>query len=491
MQVIWRYVDNKPVLDHVGSAHSDEELAVLKAQAQRLIDGDQLALDLGVRSVVSAAGTGSVDNPLEITSERAGYLLDAIRGAFTQLGLDIATGGDAVFYDLVAARIIYPGSKFESIETLAEVGVQSASYSTIQRCLPRYATDEFRAQLTHALATHAGIGPGVLVLYDVTTLYFETDKEDDLRKPGFSKERRLEPQITVGMLTDATGLPLSIGAFEGNRAETQTMLPMIQRLAKAYNLNDITVVADAGMFSASNKKAIVDASLSYILGTKVRDIPYPIAQWRKQHSGQDYTDGQIWTLADRSGRGPDGVPHSVTYYQYSWDRARRSRKGINEQLAKAQRAVDGKIPVKRNRYVDLKAPNKKVNHALADKHYALAGIKGYETNRNDLTAEQVIGFYRQLFKIEKSFRMAKTDLKARPIYHRKQDAIHAHLTIVMTAMACGHILEQASGMSLKRLVRTLKKYRSITLDIRGQTVYAHAPTPSDVTAIIERLPKPD
>ena len=137
------------------------------------------------------------------------------------------------------------------------------------------------------------------------------------------------------MLTDATGLPLSIGAFEGNQAETQTMLPMIQRLMDSYQLDDVTIVADAGMFSSSNNKAFVDAGLSYILGTKVRDIPYPIAQWRKRHLGHDYTDGQIWMLADRSGRGPDGVPHSVTYYQCSWDRARRSRKGINEQLAKA------------------------------------------------------------------------------------------------------------------------------------------------------------
>ncbi|MFR9853041.1 transposase, partial [Corynebacterium striatum] len=125
--------------------------------------------------------------------------------------------------------------------------------------LPRYADKDFRDQITHALATHAAIGPGVMVLYDVTTLYFETDVPDELRKPGFSKERRLEPQITVGMLTDSTGLPLAIGAFEGNRAETHTMLPMILRLKDAYHLDDITIVADAGMFSAANKTAIIDA----------------------------------------------------------------------------------------------------------------------------------------------------------------------------------------------------------------------------------------
>ncbi|MGJ9471688.1 IS1634 family transposase, partial [Actinotignum sp. GS-2025b] len=232
-----------------------------------------LDLETGVETAPTRVASGSVDNPLTVASSRAGYLLDAIRGAFDFLELGPPTNHDPVFYDLVAARIIHPGSKFDSIETLAEVGAGSASYSTIKRHLPRYAEEEFRDRITATLARHAGIGPGVLVLYDVTTLYFETDKEDELRKPGYSKERRIDPQITVGMLTDACGLPLAIGGFEGNRAKTHTMLPMIERLRRVYRLTDITVVADAGMFSASNKQEIIGAGLGYILGTKERDIP--------------------------------------------------------------------------------------------------------------------------------------------------------------------------------------------------------------------------
>ena len=94
----------------------------------------------------------------------------------------------------------------------------SAGYATIKRKLPEYATDGFREIITQALATHAGIGPGSFLLYDVTTLYFETDTPDDLRKPGFSKERRVEPHILVGLLTDSSGFPLTVGAFEGNKA---------------------------------------------------------------------------------------------------------------------------------------------------------------------------------------------------------------------------------------------------------------------------------
>lgn len=117
----------------------------------------------------------------------------------------------------------------------------------------------------------------------------------------------------------------------------------------------------------------------------------------------------------------------------------------------------------------------------------MAGIKGYQTNRTSLSPEQVIHSYRQLLKIEKSFRMSKSDLKARPIYHRKRDSIDAHLTVVMAAMAVGHLLEQRSGLSLKRLVRTLKKYRTFESQVAGHTVHAASPIPDDAAELICRL----
>ena len=487
VQVIWHYRDNKPVLDHVGSAHTDEELALLNARAQRLIDDRQprLAID----SDAAKAATGSAEAPLAITGERAGYLIDAIGGVYRRLGFDTATEGDQVFEHLVIARIVQPGSKLDSIETLAEIGIRSASYPTIKRRLPIYAKPGFQDGLTRACAAKAGIGPGVLVLFDVTTLYFETDTPDELRIPGYSKERRLEPQITVGLLSDETGFPLAVGAFEGNKSEKLTMLPMIEQLQRTYDLTRVTVVADSGMFSAANKKSIIEAGLGYILGTRIAQVPYPIARWRREHPDLDYVDGQIWEIADRTGRGPEGVPHSITYYQYSADRARRSRKGIAEQVRKAEDAVAGKTAVKRNRYVDLHRPTKTVNYELAEKNTALAGIKGYETNQIDLNADQVINAYRQLLRIEKAFRMSKSDLKARPVYHRTKDSIDAHLTIGMAAMAVGHELEHRTGLSLRRLVRTLKRYRTFELSISGHTVHAATPLPADAQALIQRLAK--
>ena len=99
----------------------------------------------------------------------------------------------------------------------------------------------------------------------------------------------------------------------------------------------------------------------------------------------------------------------------------------------------------------------------------------------------MINAYRQLLRIEKAFRMSKSDLKARPIYHRLKESIDAHLTIVMAAMAVGCELETRSGLSLKRLVRTLKRYRTFRLDINGHTIHAAAPLPPDVQTLVQQL----
>ena len=118
----------------------------------------------------------------------------------------------------------------------------------------------------------------------------------------------------------------------------------------------------------------------------------------------------------------------MIYYQYRHDRARRTLRGIDEQVAKAEKAVDGKASVKRNRFIKLTGADKSVNRDLEAKARALAGIKGYTTNLTSQTAEFVIGAYHQLWRIEKSFRMSKHDLQARPIYHHKRESIEAHLT---------------------------------------------------------------
>jgi hypothetical protein len=302
VQIVWSSRRGSRSIEHLGSAHDEAGLAALKAAAAHRLAAGQAELDLGV------AGR-SDSEPLSITSSRSAHLWDALCRGYGVLGFDQAAGADEVFCQLVLARIIEPTSKADSLRVLDETGVAAPSYPTLNRRLPLFAKPGFRQALSTACAAHAKLGPASLVLYDVSTLYFETDAGDGFREPGFSKERRLEPQITLGLLTDAAGFPLTVQAFEGNKAETATMLPVINAFKMAHQLTDVTVVADAGMISEANQVAMQAAGLSYILGTRTPYLPDVVREWRDKHSNEAIPDGLVLTqpwpaTSSEKARGP-------------------------------------------------------------------------------------------------------------------------------------------------------------------------------------------
>jgi hypothetical protein len=483
VQIVWSSRRGSRRIEHLGSAHDGAELEALKAAAaQRLAEGQQV-LDLGL------ADTGSDGAPLEIVSSQTSHLWDGLCRAYGVLGFDRVLDGDEVLRDLVLARIIEPTSKIDAERVLVETGVAAASYRTVKRRLPVIAKPVVRQALSAACAARAELGPASLVLFDVSTLYFETDAGDGFREPGFSKERRLEPQITLGLLTDATGFPLTVAAFEGNKAETATMLPVINAFKTAHQLRDVTVVADAGMISEANQVALHAAGLSYILGARIPHLPDVVREWRDKHPDEQIPDGlvliQPWPAT--SSEKARGIPDRVIYYQFRHDRARRTLRGIDEQVAKAQRAVDGHAPVKRHRYIQLSGATKSVNRQLEAKTRALAGWKGYTTNLTTASAEFVIDAYHQLWRIEKAFRMSKHDLQARPIYHHTRESIEAHLSIVFAAMAVSHYIEHQTGWSIKKFVRTTRRYRTVKIKAGRQTLTAADPLPDDLRDALAKI----
>jgi hypothetical protein len=487
VQIVWSTRRGSRSIEHLGSAHDESEVEALTAAArQRLVEG-QGALDLGLDA------TGTTGAPLEMINSRAGHLWDGLGRAYQVLGLDRAAGGDEVFRDLVLARIIEPTSKADSLRVLAETGVESVCYRTVERHLPTYATPGWRHALSAACAAHARLGRASLVLYDVSTLHFETDAGDGFREPGFSKERRLDPQITIGLLTDASGFPLMVEAFEGNKAETATILPVINAFMTAHRLTDVTVVADAGMISEANQVAIQAAGLSFILGTRIPLLPNVIAEWRTKHPGEAIPDGLVLTQPwpATTGEKARGIPDRVIYYQFRHDRARRTLRGIDEQVAKAERAVDGKAPVKRNRYIKLAGATKSVNRDLEAKTRAMAGWKGYTTNLTGQSAQFVIDAYHQLWRIEKSFRMSKHDLQARPIYHHKRESIEAHLSIVFAALAVSHWIEHQTSWSIKKFVRTARRYRTVQIKAGRHILTAAEPLPDDLRDALATITAPE
>ena len=254
------------------------------------------------------------------------------------------------------------------------------SYPTLNRRLPPGRKSRGGRRCRRRALRMPGWGWRSLVLYDVSTLYFETDRGDGFREPGFSKERRLEPQITIGLLTGQDGFPLMVSAFEGNKAETKTMLPVIEKFMAAHRLPDVTVVADAGMISEANQKAIEAAGP--VVHPRHEDprhsLPGRAVAARAPGRGHPRRARLHPALARRAISG-SAATRSIDY-QYRADRARRTLRGIDEQVAKAAEAVAGLAPVKRNRFIALDGAVKSVNRELEAKARDLAGLKGYVTN---------------------------------------------------------------------------------------------------------------
>lgn len=450
-------------IEHIGSAHTDEELKLLFSLAKKRLQGNQRSL----------FDTPDAEVEIGLQQSYSGLLLEALTKQYNNLGF--ATLKDPDFAYLCIARLVEPTSKLDSLRVLADLGVTDTSRDKLYRCLKRVIASDYRKQIAESCFARTGKKGLSLLLYDVTTLYFESQKEDEFRKPGMSKERRLEPQIIVGLLVDQHGFPLSVNSFEGNKAETKTILPILTAFKKEHNLTEITVVADAAMMSQDNLKALAQAGYHYIVGSRLGKIPYDIAAYQK--TGEKLLDNQIITTH---------LPDCRIIYQYRAKRAALDKRNIEKQIEKAKKIINNQKQPSKAKFLTVKAKEKKLNQALIDKAYALAGIKGYVTNLA-LPDEEIIRYYHQLFHVEASFRMAKSDLKARPIFHHKREAIEAHLTIVLAALAIGKTIEQLCGISLKQFIKILRPIRNGTVVINGKEYLADAIIPPAIIPLLKKL----
>lgn len=332
--------------------------------------------------------------------------------AYDRLGFDVV--GDEAFRALVAARIIEPTSKLDTIRVLDEIGVAPPGLATLYRCLRRTNERDYRDQLARACAaqTAATRGRGGLVLYDVTTLHFENEPEDELRRVGMSKEHRVDPQVQVGLLVDPCGFPLEVSLFEGNTAETTTLVPVLQAFRDRHGLAEVVVVADAGMLSAANLNALEDAGYSFIVGSRLTKAPYDLADHFERH-GDWFADGQILESVRVMGAGKAARQRRIVY-QYSFKRGKRDDKAIDAQLARAEKIAEGKAPVSRARFLKVTGADKQLNQDTINRARQLAGLKGYVTNlpADIMDGQAVIGAHHDLWQVEASFRMTKSDLKA-------------------------------------------------------------------------------
>jgi hypothetical protein len=418
-----------------------------------------------------------------VVSTDSRLLFQALDGVFEDLGFGAL--GDDVFRDLVLARVVEPTSILDAGRVLADLGRKAASDKTMRRTLARCADRGYRDRAAGLCFAHVlASGDVSLVLYDVTTLYFEAEHEDVLRKVGYSKERRVDPQVVVGLLVDRHGFPLEIGCFEGNKAEKLTILPVIRQFQARHEIEAIVVVADAGMLSAGNLDDLDEAGLGFIVGSRVTKAPVDLESHFRWH-GDAFSDGQVIdTVTPKAGKNRDNDPalraepawdrkeHPKSWravWAFSAKRLARDNRTLTAQENRARDVISGAKSARAPRFVRNAGGTPALDEKALARARKLAGLKGYVTNIpvTVMPPAEVISRYHDLWHVEQSFRMSKTDLAARPMFVRKRDAIEAHLTIVFTALAVARETQNRTGLAIRNVIRQLRPLRSATIAING------------------------
>ena len=339
---------------------------------------------------------------------------------------------DELFRHLVITRLCNPVSKLKTTDYLFKYKGISIDVERIYRYLDKL-HDKQKERIQEISYSHTlKILEGAIsvVFYDVTTLYFEIEDQDDLRITGFSKEgKHQNPQILLGLLVSIDGYPLAYEIFEGNKYEGHTMLPVIETFKAKYRLKDLVVVADAGLLSDVNISELQAKNYEYILGARLKS---------EKRSFQS----QILTLKIENGHCEEIAidPQTRLIISYSQGRAKKDKSNRQRGLEKLERAIrTGRLSKKNinnrgyNKYLKLDGKvNVSIDYEKFNGDDKWDGLKGYVTN-TELNKDQVIEQYGNLWKIERAFRISKSDLRIRPIFHRLRPRIEAHICIAFCA----------------------------------------------------------
>lgn len=355
---------------------------------------------------------------------------------------------DELFKKLVIARLCFPASKLKTRDYFRQYQSYIIDEDKIYRYLDKLnSTRKKRVQQISYEHTKRILNDTIsVVFYDVTTVYFEIDQEDELRKAGFSKEgKHQHPQIVLGLLVSVDGYPLAYDIFEGNKFEGHTMLPVINDFREKYSLQQLVIIADCGLLSSENIAQLQSGGYDYILGARIKNETELVKQ-------------QVLSLSLKNGESHliEKEEHTRLIISYSESRAKKDRANREKGLKRLEKQIRaGKLTKANinnkgyNKYLKLEGELKiSIDKGKYDQDARWDGLKGYLTN-TQLSKEQIIDNYKHLWKIEKAFRIAKTDLKIRPVYHHLQRRIEAHICIAFVAYKV-----------YKELERQLKKLRS-------------------------------
>lgn len=329
---------------------------------------------------------------------------------------------------LVISRIANPSSKLKTLDYLDKYHSIKIKKDQVYRYLDKLYLEqkEIIQQISYAHTLKILDGVINVVFYDVTTLYFQIDDEDQIRKRGFSKEgKHQNPQIVLGLLVSIDGYPLAFDIFEGNKFEGHTMLPILDAFKEKYKLDKLVIVADSGLLSNQNIEDLQQRDYEFILGARIKNEPKKL---KDQIIALELKNGESKII-----KRTDGLKLIISY---SDKRAKKDRYNRDRGIQRLEKQIkSGKLTKSNinnrgyNKYLKMDGDIKiSIDKSKYELDARWDGLKGYITNTS-LNKGEIIENYGHLWKIEKAFRISKHDLKVRPIYHRLQRRIEAHITI--------------------------------------------------------------
>lgn len=474
------YQNNKRIIvRHFGSAHTQQELEDLLLSAKEWIKDFSGQLSIFPN-----------DNPnllLHINhSTFKGVYYNFFYGLVGWIQSELGFGDlPALLNDLVLIRIFEPASKFRSLELLEQYfsikHQRKSYYKIVPECLMIKETVE--EKVLHFAKESYGFNFDLL-FYDVTTLYFETFTEDELRKNGFSKDNKSQqPQILVALMVTKEGFPVAYELFPGNTFEGHTIIPVVKEFIGRNNVKEFTIVADAAMISTDNIKELKQNKLHYIVGARLGSLSEKLIEKIDKALARD--DGKNIRISTDNG---------YLICSYSSTRFRKDKYEMEKQIERAKYIVQN--PGKRKKLKFTKTHGQKVelNQKLIDKTQKLLGIKGYYTNLEERQAsnQTIIERYHELYRIEQAFRISKHDLQTRPIFHFKEEPIKLHLLICFMALVISKHIELKTGVSIKKFVVESKKITDGRLlnHITNKEVIIKAKPTNKMVEILQKLNAP-
>lgn len=345
-----------------------------------------------------------------------------------------------LFRHLVISRLAFPLSKLKTIEYLYRYQGLKLKLDNVYRFLDRL-NEKHKSIVELISFNHTKKvleGQLSIVFYDMTTLYFESSDEDDLRKAGFSKDgKHSNPQIFLGLLVGLGGYAIGYDIFEGDIFEGHTLIPMIEKLTKKFELTKPIIVADAGLLSKNNVEFLENNGYEYILGARIKNESVSIKNQVLQYN---FVNQEYLTLEKES---------SKLIVQYSEKRAKKDFHNREKGLKRLEKRIaSGKLTKANinnrgyNKYLKMTGEIEiTIDQDKFNQDQSWDGLKGYLTNCKQ-EPKIIIENYKNLWQIEKAFRMSKTDLRIRPIYHRLARRIEAHICISFVAYSIYKELER-------------------------------------------------